>query len=139
MANKKVVIDPAKMKVMIFKWQRKELLDEGFIAFPKRLLRCLRQVLEGTKPLTDLRVILAIVDLRRPDDDKPFSISHLASIAGIPPKVFLERLNDLATRRLLKIEFSPDDPNRVRVDISRLAKRILIESDPEEDDDDEAY
>ena len=133
MANNKINVDPEKMKVMIYKWGKKEVLDEGFVPIPKRFLRVMRAVLDSEKSLSDLRVILAIVDLRRPGDNSEFYISQLASIAGIKVELFIDRLKSLHAQRLLRVEFK--DKTRVSIDIASLAKRIMMESDPEEKDD----
>lgn len=116
--------------VTVFKWHGKEVLDEGYVALPKRLLRTMRETLTGKKPLSDLRVLLALVDYNRPDLERPPSLRYLASIAGMEESVVEERLEDLEKRKLVRV--IDWNKNAICVDYGGFVRRILRESDQQE-------
>ena len=125
--------------VLTFKWGGKRILDEGFVAVPKRFLRCMRTALGGKKPLTDLRLILAIVDFARPDSDALPTIGILSSISGLDQEVVGERLKDLKTRGLINY-FHKD--GGLRIEIGGLTSEVLRltgDETDEEEPDREAY
>src|SRR4051794_37541617 len=83
------------------KWPM-EILDEGFTPFPKRLLRCLDEVLGRSDAVDDLRVVLALADYQRPDETPPARTEMLAAIAGMTAERFSERLSELQRRDLVR-------------------------------------
>src|SRR5262249_37634428 len=85
----------------VAKWSW-EVLDEGFVPFPKRLLRCLSEVLPGETAIDDLRVVLSVADYRRENLSRPPSIAYLAFNAGMSEAEFERRLADLEARNLIK-------------------------------------
>jgi len=94
-------LDPKRIpEVVKHKWGAK-VLDEGFIALPKRLLRCLPEVIQGPHALEHLAVILAVVDYKRPKQVRPPSVDYLAFIAGMPAEMFKERLKELEAKQWL--------------------------------------
>ncbi|AMV32128.1 hypothetical protein VN12_08395 [Pirellula sp. SH-Sr6A] len=84
-----------------------EVLEEGFVPFPKKLLRCLPSVV-GSDGIDQLRVILSIADFMRSDMKAPPSIDYLAFIAGMPRDKFKESLRLLQERGLVDA-MGPDD------------------------------
>jgi len=91
---------PSYKDVVSFKWSD-EILDEGFVPFPKRLLRCAGQVFVGDLRLSELRVVLAIVDYARPQVSRPPSLLHLAQLAGLTEIKFKKCLKTLRARKLI--------------------------------------
>ena len=79
------------------KWSA-EVLDEGFVAFPKRLLS---DVFSGETGIDDLRVVLAVADFRRPDQWRQPSLAHLAFLAGMGESEFRAALQRLQDRKLV--------------------------------------
>lgn len=118
--------------ILKLKWGREDILDGGYVAVPKRFLCCMREALGGKKPMSDLRVILAIVDFWQ-KDGKPPSLGALANISGLTREVVWERLTDLRNRRLITLK-----PAREResyyIEIRGLTDRI-VELTKDEDDD----
>ena len=79
-----------------------EVLDEGFVPFPKKFLRCLSQVL-GTAEYERLQVLLALVDYLRDEMKNPPSLQYLAFVAGLDEDVFRRHLNQLAEAGLVDV------------------------------------
>lgn len=82
------------------KWSA-EVLDEGFVAFPKRLLRCLSDVFSGETGIDDLRVVLSVADFRRPNPLRQPSLAYLAFVAGMGESEFRAALQRLQDRNLV--------------------------------------
>jgi len=87
--------------VLTVKWSE-PVLDEGYIAFPKRLLRAAPKIFQGEHAIEQLAVALALVDYMRPDLNRPPSIGFLAFTAGMDAERFQERLGELAEAGLIK-------------------------------------
>ena len=64
------------------KWSL-EVLEEGFVPFPKKLIRCLAEMFGGPDGIDQLRVLLAVIDYRRPDLVRPPSLEYLSFNAGM--------------------------------------------------------
>ncbi len=80
--------------VLLEKWPGKVLV-EGFVPFPKRLLRGLSGLFGGRPEAEQLAVLLAIVDYRRPRVSRPPSTEYLAFLAGLSVERFEKRLREL--------------------------------------------
>jgi len=79
---------------ILHKWSA-TVLSEGFVPFPKKLLRCVHRLFEGPDPMKDLAVVLAIVDFSREKLVRQPSLAFLSFIAGLSEedvKASLERL-----------------------------------------------
>lgn len=74
--------------VVVTKWNE-AVLEEGFVPFPKRLLRCMNQIFKGKDAIERLMVVLAIADYRRPNLTRGPSREFLAFVSDLS----LERLN----------------------------------------------
>lgn len=114
-------IDVGKLPESVVRKWSSEILLEGFVPFPKRLLRCMSELFEGEHAIEDLAVILAIVDYRRPSLIRFPSIEYLSFLAGLSPEVFRERLAELQDRRLITVHGSEGE---LIVEIDGLMKRI---------------
>lgn len=92
-------LDTTKLpEAVLAKWSP-VLLDEGFVPFPKRLLRCLCSVLKSEQGMEELAVLLAIADYKRPNLLRPPSAEYLAFTAGLDQKRFKEVLINLEKRK----------------------------------------
>jgi len=107
--------------VVAAKWSE-GVLDEGFVPFPKRLLRCLGKVFDGPRAVDDIRVVMAIVDYRRPNLSRPPSYEFLAFTAGMTIESFKERVKAMENRGLLHA-MGPDEV--VNIEINGLIGRVL--------------
>jgi len=83
------------------------LLEEGFVPFPKKVLRCIHQILEGKDALELLCVILAIADFKRAPHRgakmRAPSAKYLAFIAGLPEEKFISLLKKLEDKKLVQV------------------------------------
>jgi len=79
------------------KWD-KETLKEGYIPFPKKLLRVLSEVMRSAE-YERLQVILSMVDYLREDLTKPPSVDHLAHVAGLSVERFKEIMLSFAAEK----------------------------------------
>jgi hypothetical protein len=113
--------------VVAAKWAP-EVLDEGFVPFPKRLIRTLARIFRGEHGVANLAVVLAIVDYRRDTPVREPSIGYLAFNAGLTTEEFRERLADLHEQGL--IDFWGSD-EALRVEIKGLVRTIVRESSGE--------
>ncbi len=78
------------------------VLSEGFVPFPKKLLRCLPSIL-GENGIEKLQVIMSIVDYLRDDLKNPPSKDYLAFIAGLPKERFKAVLTELHANDLVDV------------------------------------
>jgi hypothetical protein len=124
-----------------YKWGE-ALLDEGFVPFPKRLLKCATQVFKGDLRMSELAALLAIVDYQRPQVTRKPSLNHLASAAGLSDSRFRRCLQTLESRGLL--EWSGTE-NGMEFNYEGLRRRVMkltakMEDSPRnetKDDDDD--
>lgn len=100
-------IDPEKLKPEVTAKWSKTVLDEGFVPFPKRLLRSMHKLFSGPKGVQELAVLLAIVDYRRKNLSRSPSIEYLAFTAGLTRKRFREILEKLEEKGWVQVENRP--------------------------------
>lgn len=86
--------------VVTAKWSD-AVLDEGYVPFPKRLLRAAPKIFRGEHAIEQLAVALALVDYIRPGQGRPPSVGFLAFLAGLDPDRFMERLRQLSDAGLV--------------------------------------
>ena len=104
------------------------VLNEGFVPFPKRLLRCVSKIFQGSSGMDEMRTVLAVVDFRRPGAKKPPSLDYLAFVAGMDVNEFRNRLDTVRSKGLI-VTRELDD--RLEVEIEPLLERIMQESEKE--------
>jgi hypothetical protein len=107
--------------ILAAKWGE-DVLDEGYVAFPKRLLRCLTSVFDGKTRLSELQVALAIADYLRPDVTRGPSVEYLAHLAGVQPLKVKRVLRVLKKKGLVDYD-GPDD--RLQISNEGLQRQIL--------------
>lgn len=105
---------------VVTKWSS-ALLDEGFVPFPKRFLRCLPKILKGEHATRDLAVILAVVDYKRENLRRSPSVEYLAFVAGMELPEFEAGLNRLKEEGLVTFK---RDTEGINVSIDGLIARI---------------
>lgn len=105
---------------LVEKWGR-STLEEGFVPFPKKLLRCLPMLFRGQHGVDNLAAVLAIVDFRRPNLTRHPSAEFLAFIAGMKESDFMARLADLKSQALIVVG---GDEDALEIDLGPLIKRI---------------
>lgn len=120
--NKMVVAE-----AMQAKWPG-QVLDEGFIPFPKRLLRCMGKLFQEPDAIDDLRVLLAIADFARQKLLRLPSYDYLAFIAGMTPENFKARLAVMQKRDWLTTN---EISGGVVIDITPLSRLIEKLTPPE--------
>lgn len=105
---------------IVAKWSP-ALLNEGFVPFPKRFLRCLPKILKGEHAVRDLAVILAVVDYKREKLLRLPSAEYLAFVAGTELPEFEASLNRLKEGGLVTFK---RDTECIDVSIDGLIARI---------------
>ena len=123
-------IDPERIPGVVAEKWNKPVLDEGYVPFPKRLIRCLGKVFEGPTAVEQLAVVLAIVDYRRPNLMRPPSIEYLALISGLSVERFEERLKELVEQKLIEVPHWSDEA--MTVEIRGVLAKILEKTPKEE-------
>jgi hypothetical protein len=92
-------IDPESFKDHIRAKWGDEVLTEGFVPFPKTLLRALPRLFAGSEVVEELGVVLALADYRRRNMRTLPSIEYLAFVAGMPTKAFRAALGRLKAKQ----------------------------------------
>jgi len=110
--------------VLTAKWSE-PVLDEGYVAFPKRLMRAAPKLFRGENAMEQLAVALALVDYIRADNSRPPSVGFLAFTAGLSTDRFLERLRELADAGLVNWMGNRDS---LKYSLEGLQKAILDNS-----------
>jgi hypothetical protein len=96
-----------------------EVPDEGYTPLPKRLLRCLSAIFTD---VTDLQVMLAVVDFNRPNLNREPSYDFLAFTAGIDIATFKKHIEAMQKNGLLSAA-GPDEA--IRINYGKLIERIV--------------
>lgn len=98
-----------------------QLLEEGYVPFPKTLVRCLHLLFMGPTAATDIAVVLVITDtfyLKRTRLPTPIFLSFLAGLSVEATMASLERLKALGYARVKASEEGLD------IDLRGLWTRI---------------
>jgi hypothetical protein len=90
------------------KWPR-DLLREGFVPFPKLLLRVLHRLFDGSAEIDEIAALLASVDYRRPNLLRKPTLDYLAFHAGMPLSDFKAALSRLQEKGWLELGLEPKD------------------------------
>src|SRR5580700_9159021 len=100
---KRQTIDPARLPAIVrMKWSP-QAMAEGYVPFPKKLIRALPVIFNGPDAIEKLAVVLAIVDYRRPDLSRGPSLEFLAFTAGMEVDVFRRHLKQLEEQKTLTV------------------------------------
>jgi hypothetical protein len=102
------------------KWSR-SVLTEGFVPFPKQLLRCLPKIFTGTGAIEKLAVILAIVDFQRDELFRDPSLEYLAFTAGMDSDDFQTIMSSLEKEGLISVE---ETDTGLRISLKGLLEKI---------------
>lgn len=96
-------VDPARMpQSLVEKWSP-ATLDEGFVPFPKKLLRAMHRLFIGVDSTKDIAALLAIVDFRRPNVTRRPSLAYLAFVSGLDEEQFRAALNRLEALGYIRV------------------------------------
>ncbi len=115
---------------VVAKWN-KEVLDEGYIPFPKKLLRSMTEIWDKSPAIKELAIILSAVDFSRANYSQRPSKEYLAFVAGLDMEDFEEAYARLKKKKLIKIKrILPSGEGEVkgtRLDISleEFFKKII--------------
>jgi hypothetical protein len=110
--------------VVIQKWSP-GVLSEGYVPFPKKLLRCLHRLFPGPDCAEDLAVVLAVVDFKRPDQSRLPSLAFLSFLAGLEEQKFIASLERLEKKSYVQVS---GDAEGLDVNLGNLFKRIEEET-----------
>jgi hypothetical protein len=106
---------------LVAKWSE-GVLAEGFVPFPKKLLRTLTSILGSTPEMEDLTVLLTFVDFKRTNQTRHPSIDYLSFISGLPEPIVEAALKRMESKGFLK--FSIDEMDGYEIDHSQLVSQI---------------
>jgi hypothetical protein len=101
------LIDQAKLPQQVVEKWSSSVLSEGFVPFPKKLLRSMHRIFTGSDSMLELSVVLAIVDFRRPNVTRPPSLDYLAFLAGLDPVEFQKVLVQLESKGYIQVAGGP--------------------------------
>lgn len=96
------LVDVSKIRAEVqIKWLHSDeprnasVLGEGFVPFPKKMLRCLHKLFPGSEEMKELSALLAVVDYRRLNLRNNPSAEYLAFLAGLDQAEFTAALQRL--------------------------------------------
>jgi len=112
---------------IVGKWN-KPVLVEGFIPFPKKLLRSLPRVFSGADAMKELAVVLAVVDFNRPKLFRAPSVAFLAFVAGLPENEVWEILCRLEQKSYIELS---GERGSLEIRLSGLLAKIEAETKEE--------
>jgi len=92
---------------VVEKWSA-AVLSEGFVPFPKRLVRSLHRIFPGVDSMKELSVLLAVVDYKRPNLTRPPSRAYLAFLAGLDEEEFTAALDRLVSKGHVRVAGDSD-------------------------------
>ena len=102
-------VDSRKLpKAVLEKWSP-DVLSEGFVPFPKKLVRCLQQVFDSSDSVKEIAALLAVIDFKRPNLTRNPSLHYLAFLAGLAESDFDAALQRLRTKRYVEIQGGPEE------------------------------
>src|SRR5439155_17956230 len=101
-------IDLSKLPHQVLEKWPSSMLGEGFVPFPKKLLRCLHCVFPDAQSIQELAVLLAIADYKRPNLSRLPSSAYLAFLAGLEQTKFDQALQSLQQKGLIQVEGDSD-------------------------------
>lgn len=118
-------IDPESFKDHVrAKWPD-ELLREGFVPFPKMLLRALPQLFQDSADVEELAVVLALADYRRRNMRSLPTIEYLAFIAGMPQEIYRAALDRLKAKKWVEEAAASEHVDGINATSDGLARAAL--------------
>ena len=118
-------MDVSRLPVTVVEKWSAESLSEGFVPFPKKLIRCLHRLFPGEDAMSQLQALLAIVDFKRPNLTRAPSLSYLAFLAGLTESDFEDALRALEARNYVR---TSGDNNGLTISLEGLLSAINKEA-----------
>jgi hypothetical protein len=118
-------VDVAKIPSQVIEKWSPSVLNEGFVPFPKKLLRALHCVFPDNDSMKELAVILAVVDFKRPNLSRSPSLEYLAFLAGLEENEFKEALGRLEQKTYAGIS---GDSKGLEISLDGFLKKIETET-----------
>jgi hypothetical protein len=109
---------------VLHKWSG-PVLNEGFVPFPKRLLRCLSRIFDGPDATKELAVVLAVVDFNRERLIRLPSLAFLSFLAGLPEDEVRSILERLKQKSFIQVSGNSEQLN---IHLGGLLARIEKET-----------
>jgi len=101
-------IDPNNLpRQVVEKWSS-SVLEEGFVPFPKKLVRCLHKLFADEPTMQELAALLAVVDFKRPNLSRSPSTAYLAFLSGLDESEFKEALTRLEQKGFVSVSGNSD-------------------------------
>lgn len=118
-------MDVSRLPVTVVEKWSAESLAEGFVPFPKKLIRCLHRLFPGEDAMPQLQALLAIVDFKRPNLTRAPSLSYLAFLAGLSERAFENALRELEAKEYVR---ASGDNNGLSISLEGLLSAINKET-----------
>ena len=118
-------IDTARLPQQVVEKWSLGVLSEGFVPFPKKLVRSLHRIFPGVDSMKELSVLLAVVDYKRPNLSRPPSLAYLAFLAGLTEDEFTVALDRLVSKG--HVQLAGDD-NAMEITLNGILTAIERET-----------
>jgi hypothetical protein len=120
-------IDVKRLPSQVLEKWSSAVLNEGFVPFPKKLVRCLCRLFIGDNAMEDLAAILAIVDFKRPNLSRMPSADYLSFLAGLDLDEFNAALRRLEQKGYIAVKL---DGEGLEISIDGLLDAIQKQTAP---------
>jgi hypothetical protein len=101
-------IDTARLPQQVVEKWSANVLSEGFVPFPKRLVRSLHRIFPDVESMKELSALLSVVDYKRPNLTRPPSLAYLAFLAGLDEEEFTTALDRLVRKGHVQVAGDSD-------------------------------
>jgi hypothetical protein len=105
------------------------LLIEGFVPFPKKLLRVMPRLLTAQHGVEDLALILSLVDYKRRNLSRNPTVAYIGYVAGLAEDTARAGLERLKKRKWIQVD-APDSEGGIKFRLEGFTK--VVESLAEE-------
>lgn len=103
------------------------MLEEGYLPFPKRLMRSFHQIFIGELGMDHFATVLSAADFKRRNLSRLPNVEFLAFTAGLEPERLEQCLNELDQTGVVSVRFE-EDPRHgwvVDVDLDPLDELVM--------------
>src|ERR1043166_1949779 len=110
------VIDSEKLPGSVVEKWGAPVLREGFVPFPKKLVRSMARLFGGSDAIKELAAVLAVVDFKRPNLTRAPSLAYLAFLAGMEEDDLMAALKRLEVKGYVQLEGDPEEGMVISLD-----------------------
>lgn len=118
-------VDESKIPQHVVEKWSPSVLNEGFVPFPKKLVRAIHRLFPDDDSMKELAVILAVVDFKRPNLSRSPSPEYLAFLSGLEESEFKASLGRLEKKGFARVS---GDSERLEISLDGLLEKIELET-----------